>query len=155
MQDSSKKSLMAVITILFIALSVSTGVFLLQDNKESNNDSKNQIETQEEVLSETTSKLIDIKINNGNEEKTYSANFEEGENVFDLLEGLQEENEDFTFGYEEYEFGAMIKSINNQEPDDSHFWKLQINGEDAQVGVSDYIVQQDDQISFVLDEIQM
>ena len=115
---------------------------------------KDEQTTQESILAESTAKQIEVVVDNGDQVETYATDYSSDMNAFDFLEKLQNENEDFTFGFTEFEFGAMVTEVNEEQPGENQFWKFQINGDDAQVGVSDYMVNEGDVLSFVLDEIQ-
>lgn len=88
--------------------------------------------------------------------KTYCVGYEEGANVLNVLKELDEQDETFTFSYEDSQFGAFVTSINNYLPDISkEFWSFKINGELSMVGVSDYAVQEGDVLTFVTDMVEM
>lgn len=79
---------------------------------------------------------------------------EQGSSAFDLLIKAAKEST-FSFEYSESEFGIFITSINGYEPDiNSEYWKFLVNGEVAQVGVSDYILKDGDWVRFELEKIK-
>lgn len=144
--QSKKKLLLPIIALLILTASITLGYFLLKDDSHDEITDQNQ-----ESVTEAKAQII---VNPDNEEsQNYEISFGEEESVFDALVKLNEQD-DFSFEYVEYDFGAYIKSMNGITPDDTHFWKFQINSEDSAVGISDYILQDGDEISFVLDAIQ-
>jgi len=49
-----------------------------------------------------------------------------------------------------------VTSVNNYLPDVSkEFWSFKINGELSMVGVSDYMVQEGDELGFMTDTVEM
>lgn len=144
---SSKLALLAAALVTVAALS---GLVYYSLEVYDKDDSENeQVETQQDANVYT----IDVEIAASEDEPTnYQASVEKGQTAFQMLENLSA-NTNFEFTYDEYDFGVMITSMRGITPDESHFWKFQINGNDASVGVSDYEVQEGDEIKFVLDEI--
>ena len=112
--------------------------------------------TDEESISKEL--IINVKSECENEE-ALSSNvcypFVEEETTFGLLNNLKDIDSNFYFDYKEYPgIGVMITSINGYTPDSNKaFWKFEVNGNDAQVGVSDYRVKQGDVLKFVVTEI--
>lgn len=53
---------------------------------------------------------------------------------------------------QEFDFGVMIQSINGLAADDSHFWGLYVNGEFAQTGASETILEEGDIIEWRYEE---
>ncbi len=72
---------------------------------------------------------------------------EEGKTAFELLQGLTEVE------YQQYDFGIFVESINSVRPDEQHFWKLYINGQDAQVGADQLQTRNSDVLEWKLEEI--
>jgi hypothetical protein len=90
----------------------------------------------------------------GEEVKRYCASYNEGESAFEVMKRVEEENEVFTFAYEESDFGVFVTSVNNYHPDtESKFWSFLINGEMSMVGVSDYEVLEGDELGFKVEEV--
>ncbi|MDP4001321.1 MAG: DUF4430 domain-containing protein [bacterium] len=72
----------------------------------------------------------------------------EGRNALDLLKE--------THNIETQEFsgiGEFVNSIGGIEPDSSHFWGFYINGQQAQVGASQYETSSGDVIEWKLEKI--
>lgn len=87
--------------------------------------------------------------------ETYQMSYVEGESTFDILTRATQENSDLTIDFQEFEFGAFLKSINGYDPSgDNKFWFFEINGVQSEVGISDYTVQSGDQIVFLVETIQ-
>jgi len=72
----------------------------------------------------------------------------DGQTAFDLLRTKA------SVAYKEYEFGVFIESINGLAGDASHFWAFYVNGEYAQAGADQTIINQGDRIEFRYEEIQ-
>jgi hypothetical protein len=91
----------------------------------------------------------------GKEVRKYCVIYEEGKNAFDVMKKLSEENENFSFDYEESDFGVFITSINNYHPDVAdRFWAFVVNGEMSMVGVSEYEVIAGDNLGFKVEEVE-
>lgn len=97
-----------------------------------------------------------IVVDRNGSERAYENEFEEEMNALDFLKNLDESNEDFNLRYEENsEFGAYITSINGDDADPaSEYWKFIVNGEDAQVGISTYMVMDEDQFQFEIEAFE-
>lgn len=79
--------------------------------------------------------------------------FTPGDTAEESLLDVVEANNQINVELEQFDFGAFISSVNGYSPDvSSEFWKLMINGEDAQVGISDYKLEHDDLLEIQLDE---
>jgi len=72
----------------------------------------------------------------------------DGQTAFDLLRTKA------SVAYKEYEFGVFIESINGLAGDAGHYWALYINGEYAQAGADQTVLNQGDRIEFRYEEIQ-
>ena len=71
----------------------------------------------------------------------------DGKNAFELLK------EQVPVESKQYDFGVFIESINAVKPDDKHFWKLYINGQEAQVGADQLQTKDGDIIEWRIEEI--
>ncbi len=105
-----------------------------------------------ELGGQTAEKQIEIGILDSGD--NYDLTHLSGETVDKALERLSIENEQFVYQYEEYPFGIFVTKINNLEPEDDQFWKFFVNGEESQVGVSDYVLNPGDKIEFKLEKIE-
>lgn len=116
------------------------------------------INTEEDVVEEQVEEshlAATLVVNSPEAEvKEYELDVHDGESAFDVLKELQRTSEDFSFAFSESDFGAYITGVNGYSPDAStHFWKVVVNGEDSQVGVSDLMLEEGDTLEFVVEEI--
>lgn len=96
----------------------------------------------------------EVIIEEGRNIKKYCASYVEGESAFDVMKKLVDEDSDFSFGYDENDYGVFITSINNYHPDiESKFWSFLVNGEMSMVGVRDYTVSDGDDMLFKIEEV--
>jgi hypothetical protein len=87
--------------------------------------------------------------------KAYCSDFSEGKSAFDVLREIDEQQEDFSFSYDEYDFGIFISSLNHYHPDTlEQFWAFYVNDEMSMVGVSDYLVLDGDKLTFAVEDVQ-
>ena len=142
-KNARKIALLAAALITIAAITAVGYYFVSGKDSDTNNDA--QTETQRAQVF-----TIPVEVDGV---ATYQASVQEGQSAFDALKNLTD-NSDFTFEYDEYDFGVMINSIKGITPSSNQFWKFQINGEDAAVGVSDYKIKEGDSLRFVLDDIQ-
>ena len=74
---------------------------------------------------------------------------ETGTNAFDAMQQAA------TVGFEDYgEMGVMVTSINGVKPAQNEFWKLFVNGEEAQVGISSLVIEEDTTFEWKTEEMQ-
>lgn len=122
-------------------------------NRESNDQ-----DSSSDVLSATVNQVtVEVKQDENNT-TGYQIEFNENESVYDLLLRLQSKNVGFTVVSQEFDFDGQksyfITTLNGVSPDPaSQFWKFQVNGIDSSVGISDYFVNNEDTITFVIDNI--
>ncbi|MBD3280015.1 DUF4430 domain-containing protein [Candidatus Dojkabacteria bacterium] len=152
MQNQNARKLALLAAALVILAAISGSIFYLTQSSDSSGD--NDSDTQQEQQEGATDVLtVDVEVDSLTSQSTYEASVQEGATAFDVLTNLAETT-DFRFAYDEFDFGVMITSMVGTEPSDNQFWKFQINGEDASVGISDYQIKEGDSLKFVLDEIQ-
>lgn len=109
----------------------------------------------ENLTSETNVANINLQIKFDDKDYTYDLEVQEGAILFDVLTQLADVSNDFSFEYDQYDFGVLVTSVNGFTPDPNlSFWKIVVNGEDAQVGVSDLVVSNGDQIILKTEVIQ-
>jgi hypothetical protein len=97
---------------------------------------------------------VNLTVNDGTEETGFVMQSFAGDNAFDSVKRLDELSDKFSFEYSESDFGAFVTSVNGVSPDpNTEFWKITVNGEDAQVGVSDLVLKNGDTIGFEIEEI--
>lgn len=102
-------------------------------------------------LNNSSEIILDILAGDESTQQSFTNDYIDGESAFSFLERTAKENSDFTFEYEEFSLGMFITTINGVKADsNSEFWSFKINGNDASVGVSDYILKNGDVISFEL-----
>jgi hypothetical protein len=77
------------------------------------------------------------------------------ENAYTFIQALRDTTSNFTFTTKDYpNLGPSITSVNGVEPTSTQFWKIVVNGSDAQVGIGSLMLKPGDKLSFVLTEIQ-
>ena len=81
-------------------------------------------------------------------EFSYNLNFNSGESLFISMQHLKDAG-DITFESKNYPgMGQFIYSINGVKSDGSNYWIFYVNGKEAQIGVSNYKLNEDDQIEW-------
>ena len=85
-------------------------------------------------------------------DKSYKVNIEGGENVYEVMNNLKnDKNNNFDFKYREYSsLGIFIKEINGVKDGGGKYWFYYINGVEASMGVSNYIIKKGETISWKL-----
>ncbi|MBN1331707.1 DUF4430 domain-containing protein [Candidatus Dojkabacteria bacterium] len=146
-QNARKLAPLAAALVIIAAL-IGLGYYLISNSDSDTNDVQEEQQEQQSDIANVFTVPVEIT-----DTATYQASVQEGQSAFDALNNLTA-NSDFTFEYDEYDFGVMISSIGGVTPASNQFWKFQINGEDAPVGVSDYELKEGDSLKFVIDEIQ-
>ncbi len=71
-----------------------------------------------------------------------------GQTAFELLKVSN-----VSFESKQYDFGVFIESLNGVKPDKDHFWKLYLNGQEAQVGADKLETHDGDTIEWKLEKI--
>jgi len=72
-----------------------------------------------------------------------------GTSAFDAMQMVA------TVGYKDYgEMGVLVETINGVKPGTNEFWKLFVNGEEAQVGISSLTIESDATIEWKTEEMQ-
>lgn len=72
---------------------------------------------------------------------------EKGANAFELMK------KNFVLDYDEYPMGVFVKSIDNYKPEEDEYWALYVNGEYAEKGISQYIINEDINITWKIEKI--
>lgn len=85
-------------------------------------------------------------------DKSYKINIKDGENVYEVMNNLKnDKNNNFDFQYREYpSLGSFVKEINGVRDGGGKYWFYYINGAEASVGISNYIIRKGDTISWKL-----
>lgn len=79
------------------------------------------------------------------EKKIFAA---DGSNVFEILK------KNAKIDYDSYSFGAFIKSINDVSPPQGYYLALYVDGNYAQKGISDYVLDKAIEISFKTEKLE-
>jgi hypothetical protein len=85
-------------------------------------------------------------------DKKYTAQVGEGDSVYKIMENLQKNKENnFSFNYKEYPaLGVFIDEINGIKGGNGKYWIYYVNGKESSVGVSNYILDENDIINWEL-----
>jgi len=155
LKNISKYLIWSLVAFIFLVVLILVGYVIVKDK--SNTTIQNvQGESTKNVAdqSDITKDKVIVTIKTDIDTSFYPVEYKVDETVFSLLKRLDQENENFSIEYKEYDFGIFITSINKIVPDqNTEFWKFFINDTESQVGVSDYKVQKGDKITFSLDKI--
>ena len=97
----------------------------------------------------------DISVTLKTEETSYEVTIPQGSSVYDIMEAAQEQG----FSFEGREFsgiGFFVDEVEGkrQNPKDRMYWIYYVNGKKAQVGVSLYIIEDNDVITFRYEEME-
>jgi len=81
-------------------------------------------------------------------DKRYELEISENTNVFEAMKKLQDDKKgEFSFNYKEYPgMGAFVNEINGIKGKSGAYWIYYVNGKEASVGVSSYILKEGDSI---------
>ena len=112
-------------------------------------------EVQISFLSNCESEEQGVKLEEGKELYSYCLNYEGEKSAYDYLKLLDQGSEEFSFDYDESDFGVFITSVNNYHPDvKSKFWAFLVNGEMSMVGVADYVINEGDTVVLRIEEVE-
>lgn len=132
------------LSIIFIIGLVAWTVSIQRETQESTNTTKNQSSS----ISESKAKLIVEGLSES--PQSFEFDIKEGDTAFDLLKetGLDVD-------YTEYDFGVFINAIEGIENDEekSMNWMYYVNGEKAEIGAGEYIVEPDDNIEWKYEKV--
>ncbi|MFA5773578.1 MAG: DUF4430 domain-containing protein [Candidatus Paceibacterota bacterium] len=85
-------------------------------------------------------------------DKKYEVEIREDSSVFEVMQKIQEEsmgNNLFSFKYREHPgLGIFINEINGKKGGEGGYWIYYVNGEEANIGVSNYKINNGDIISW-------
>lgn len=86
--------------------------------------------------------------------ENYSGKIKEGESVYQAMQNLTlDSKKSFLFKIKEYpSLGIFVEEINGVKNSFNKYWIYYINGEEAQVGISNYILKSGDIITWKLEE---
>lgn len=132
-------------------LAVVLGVVLLTNNQPQtiNQDQENTVDSGDSSSIELT-RLVTVFVDINGERNEYSYSIESSDKLINIIENIDAENVDFSIGYKEYDFGMMVETINGYTVQGNEFWNIKVNGEDAQVGISDLVVNRGDTVEIFL-----
>lgn len=120
-------------------------VSIANEREKTNSETRPAPQPQEETKIPTISANLIIN------EETYALSLPEQSSVYDLMEKAREVH-GILFGGREYTgigfFVDEINGVKNNEGGNSKYWIYSINGQKAQVGISQYILQDGDIISW-------
>jgi hypothetical protein len=137
----SRQSLFVNVVLISIAF-LSLIVFVI-DRQVSNT-----VLPQNEIFDQ--SQILTVKVG-GPQSATYTVQQYEAINALDLLRKLQTENSAFTFATEAFATGEFVTTINGVVADKTkEFWEIKVNGEPAQVGISELQLKTTDTLEFNL-----
>lgn len=143
----SKKSISVLAAVIAIVVLIAGGLGIYTLVSDSRDD--------EQILNVNTSELnIKVFVNEEDLVSEYQTNAFEGQSAFDMLKALDEQSEDFSFNYTEYDFGPFVTTMNTLFPNENEFIEFIVNGEQAAVGISDYKLKNNDEITFKKTKIE-
>jgi hypothetical protein len=154
----NKKSIYIVVLLLCLIV-----IFLLSRNilneapkleilVETNTLSKVETQTNKEITS-TISTKTNVSVNQITLNvlgKTYNTKLKEGETAYGAMTGIQSNKENnFSFRIKEYpSLGIFVEEINDINGTPGKYWIYYINGKEASIGISKYILKSGDVISW-------
>ena len=134
--------------IILVSLLVLVTVCLFFNYKK---DNKQIFFIREEVATktETQNNLQNINISLKTPDKSYLVKVEEGATALDVMKNAQ--NSGFSFNGKEYPgMGYFIDEINGVKSENGKYWIYYINEQEAEIGVSKYVVNNGDIINWKL-----
>ncbi len=154
------KNRIVLLLIVLIAITVVSLVLIKRNTKEviffNNEGSSTPLNlindgsssAEEDVLVEDNKKENFVILEVLNE--SYEIGIKNNDSVYDAMNRLSVLNKnDFSFEYENYQsMGIFIKEINGRKEKSGAYWIYSINGEEASVGVSKYILKSGDVITW-------
>jgi hypothetical protein len=106
------------------------------------------VDDQQQVQQEELAAVVEVG------DERYPIAVAQGTTALGAMEVAQRETA-FDFAGTAYEgLGFFVQEVNGTASTTDHFWIYYINGEEAQVGVSDYIVQEGDVITWLYEEAE-
>lgn len=159
----SKIKILSAISIVFIILGAlfslnfikQTEVLDIKENISQTSFSNSISEKIEEKKEERASPKIEVLAYKATlliGEKKYNLPFKAGESAFEAMFRLKQEGE-IVFEAKNYSgIGQFIYSIEGVPSDNKHFWILYINNKKAEVGASAYLLSENDEILWKLEE---
>lgn len=82
-------------------------------------------------------------------DQSYQIQIKEGDTVYNAMQSLDDINKSFSFGGKKYiGLGFFVNTINGIKGSSGLYWIYYVNGEEASVGVSKYILKSGDIITW-------
>lgn len=126
---------------IIVILTIAGGYILFENSKEK------QAVRGAQSQSQTHAATLSVK------DQKYSLIYTQGESLEQSLTKLAKTSRNFTIETKQYNFGAMVVSVNGIKAEKNEFWKLKINEKDSVVGISDYKLNSGDNIELTLEKI--
>jgi len=134
-----KKNQKNILIILLLVIIFFTGIFFYSNYLKV----KNVIvkENQSEISKESAVTFTVL-------DKIYQVSIKEGGTIYDVMNTLQSNKENnFTFEFKDYpSMGIFIDGINGIKGEKNKYWFYSVNGQEASVSVSNYILKNGDSI---------
>jgi len=80
----------------------------------------------------------------------YDFNLHQTDSLLDLFNTLDFTSNEFSVVCKDFDFGKMITTVNGYTANNNEFWNLKLNGQDAQVGISELVVKPGDKVELIL-----
>lgn len=136
MKNSNVKKIVSVLGIILI---ITISAILIIINNKTNDEISKNLKNIEILVYDRAEALIYETKAETEEEKLLEA--------LKKIDGLEIESESS-------EYGEFITSINGQKQEDNYFWNYYINEDYATVGVSQYIIKENDIFKFILEKFE-
>jgi len=132
----------AIIVGIFLYLFISKNIIQKTDNQE--NTINNELDVKKKIFT------LEI-ITSDNSIVKYKVSFIPNSKLSTILTSLAKEDKNFSFETEKSDFGEYIISINGIKADSNkEFWNLKTNGNNSTLGISDFVPQENDLITFTI-----
>lgn len=97
---------------------------------------------------------VELMIVDHHKSSIYEVPSHKDESALQIMQTAESEHSSFSFKVKEYSFGDLVTTIDGDTPDPSSaYWEFLVNGKEAQVGVSSYIVKKNDIITFIISSL--
>ncbi len=140
-----------IIPVILITVAVAIALYLLFPKATNNIDTGNMAEQGAADVAQASSitKQNKMAVAQASPRGPYVLVAEvDGQSAFDLLDKYT------AVGYKEYDFGALIESINGLAGDKQNFWAFYVNGEFASKGISQTILNAGDSIELIYEQAE-
>ncbi len=135
------KNLTKILIGVVILAVVIIGLSFYQDNEDDKNETTNLSNEEVKELS------VIATIDNGSTQKSYDKKLSSGTTALGVI-NLVAEEDGIVLDTTEYDFGILIDSIDGvgEDVNDGKYWSFYVNDEMSMVGLSDYVVMDNDTI---------